>query len=311
MEHKTYRDIKVAREDNIGAFEVGDYIYIQTKIDGANAAIRYDAENDCLVAQSRNRILDVGSDGLRGFYDYVQTLDKNKFKRILGENYILFGEWLVSHTVRYADDKYKKFYAFDIYDTDRETYLLQKDVYNIATELGLDVAKTLYVGTFISWDHVKSFLNQSCYGEVLEEGVVIKNQTKLIRGSSRDPAYLKIVNEQFKETQKQKKPKPEQNALYDENIAKTKEIVTERRVEKAIQKAQDEGELPMELSLENMGLVCKVIPKAVYADCIKEEPEAVNSIEEFSKFCAKVAIVHAKALLTRSSVSTTPPVEAG
>lgn len=302
MEHKKYQDIQVAREDNIGAFDVGDFIVIQTKVDGANAAIRYDAENDSLVAQSRKRILGVGTDGLRGFFDYVQGLDKDKFKEVLGENLILFGEWNVPHTVKYLPEYTNKFFAFDVYDTKTGSYLTQQEVCRIAYALDIEMVKTLYAGPFISWSHVKSFLTESCYGETIEEGIVCKNQTRLLSDSTGGYVYLKIVNEQFKETKRERTPKPEQTEKYNYNLAKTGEIVTLRRVEKAIQKAQDYGELPLDLSIEQMGLVCRIIPKMVFEDCIKEEPEAVKQIEEFSKFCSKVTMNHARSLLTKENV---------
>ena len=40
----------------------------------------------------------------------VTELDKELIKDILGSRLILFGEWLVSHTVVYPDDKYKNAY---------------------------------------------------------------------------------------------------------------------------------------------------------------------------------------------------------
>ena len=55
MEHKKFMDIQRIKPDIVSGFEVGDKIVIQEKIDGANAAVRYDAETDSVVAQSRKQ----------------------------------------------------------------------------------------------------------------------------------------------------------------------------------------------------------------------------------------------------------------
>ena len=75
---------------NIGAFQPGDIIQISEKVDGANASIALD-NNGNLVAYSRKNELNY-QNTLRGFWNYVQTLDKEKFQD-LGKR-VCFGEWL-------------------------------------------------------------------------------------------------------------------------------------------------------------------------------------------------------------------------
>lgn len=57
MIHKKFMDIQRIKPEYADGFSVGDYIVIQEKVDGANAAIRYDTETDTIVAQSRKNIL--------------------------------------------------------------------------------------------------------------------------------------------------------------------------------------------------------------------------------------------------------------
>ena len=159
MNHKKFMDIERIKEVNVNGFEKGDYIVIQEKIDGANSAIRYDNENDCVVAQSRKNILSI-SNNLRGMYEWSQTLDKNKVREVLGDNLVFFGEWLCSHTVKYPDEKYNQFYAYDIYDTDAEKYLPQDIVEEKARELGLNFIPVFYKGEFQSWEHCMSFVGR-------------------------------------------------------------------------------------------------------------------------------------------------------
>lgn len=73
MIHKKFMDIQRIKPEYANGFSVDDYIVIQEKIDGCNAAIRYDTETDTIVAQSRKNILGI-SNNLRGFYEWSQTL---------------------------------------------------------------------------------------------------------------------------------------------------------------------------------------------------------------------------------------------
>lgn len=139
---KKYIDIQVVRERetvldditlpvNTGAFQVGDIISITEKMDGANASIRYDEKEDVLRAFSRNNELSKDQN-LRGFWEYVQKMDKEPFARY--PHYIFFGEWLVKHTVIYEKDNYDKFYLFSIFDGDADQWLPQDSVKSIADE---------------------------------------------------------------------------------------------------------------------------------------------------------------------------------
>ena len=169
VEHKKYMDIKVADTTTIGGFEVGDHIVIQTKVDGANAAIRYDAETDTLIAQSRKQILS-SDNNLRGFYEYVQLMDKEKVKAVLGTRYIAYMEWLVPHTIKYPAEAMNKAYCYDVYDTEEGKWMPQDFVKEVAGKLGITYVFTWYDGEFFSWEHCKSFLGGSVYGEEQQEG---------------------------------------------------------------------------------------------------------------------------------------------
>lgn len=102
MEMKKFMDIQRMRSEWTDVIREGDYLWIEEKIDGANCGIRYDKENDRLVAQSRNRILEMGKDDLRGFGTFVELLNaKPEWKVPMVQtifhgdsNLVLFGEWL-------------------------------------------------------------------------------------------------------------------------------------------------------------------------------------------------------------------------
>ena len=203
MTHKKFMDIERIKESNTSGFNKGDHIVIQCKLDGANAAIRYDSESDTIIAQSRKQILSIDNN-LRGFYEWSQTLDKELVKSVLGNNLIAFCEWAVPHSVVYPKNVYNHAYFYDVYDTETERYLPQNEVREIISKLNFTYIPVHYDGEFISWEHCMSFMNKIVFGGDYEEGIIIKNQTRLNDPNTRSPFYLKIVSEKFTETKRQK-----------------------------------------------------------------------------------------------------------
>lgn len=262
-------------ENNTGCFEIGDHINISVKIDGANSSIKL-GDDGKLIAFSRKNELTY-SNTLRGFWNYVQLLDTSKFKDL--GNRILFGEWLVSHTVKYYPESYNKWYVYDLYDLDTEQWLPQTEVKAFAESHGLEYIHVLYDGPFVSWEHCRTFLNSPAYGDQ-QEGVVIKNQSKLNNPDVRQPFYLKIVNDSFAETKICNHIKKELDPQHLEEQAKaealTCQIVTLERVKKELNKMIDEGILPEKIQPQDMSIIAKNLPGRIYNDIVKEELEYVS-----------------------------------
>ena len=280
------------RPKNTGAFEPGDLISITTKIDGANASIAWDQTTGKLEIFSRTNLLS-SPGALRGFYDYIKVNVEPKIPWTTldcANDIVIFGEWCISHTVKYNDDWYNKWRVYDIWDKSQNSYWGQDMVKSFCKKFGLEYVEELYYGPFISWDHCRSFIGKSrAYGPS-QEGVVIKNQSKLGL-ENRDPVYIKIVDEKFKESQHSKKEKkqlsPEEEAEKQKAAELAASIVTEARVRKLILKLVDEGLVQAELQPKDMGAVMKLLPKRCFADCLKEEPETVKQLGEFAgKFIA-------------------------
>lgn len=272
----------IIRKSNAGEFDVSDIIQITTKIDGANASISWDETTQKLEIFSRTNLLDT-SNSLKGFYDYIKTQVEPKADWSQFKNLVFFGEWCIKHTIKYNNDWYGKWRVYDVWNKERGKYLDQLSVQALCHIIGLEYIEELYDGPFISWDHCRSFMNKSTAYGPDQEGIVVKNQTALFRPENRFPAYLKIVNESFKETMKVKPPKeidPEATALRQRNIELANSIVTEARVKKMILKLIDEGIIPENLTPKDMGLVMKHLPKRIYDDVLKEEMETVKAIGE-------------------------------
>lgn len=278
---KTGTEINVS---NDGAFQIGDHIVIQTKIDGANSSVRW--EDGKIKCFSRKQEL-TPTNTLRGFWGYVQNLPIEAFK--IYPNYIFFAEWLIPHSIKYNDECYNQWYVYDIYDTVNERYLTQAHVKVWCEKFGMNYVETLYDGEFTGWDNVKNFLHSSkVYGDI-QEGIVIKHQEKLSKDeveNDYNPSYIKIVNTEFAEikihnhVQKVADPQKLQAQTHAMEVMAT--IVTENRVRKEINKMIDEGLLPSALTERDMGIIAKNLPKRIMDDCLKEEKDIVLEAGEFA-----------------------------
>lgn len=174
-------------------------VHVQEKIDGANTSIW--VEDKIIHLGSRNQ--DITYKTFNGFHDYV--LNHEGIQRLLQEHptYRLYGEWLVRHTIGYAEKSYKNFYLFDITDAqypvdeeEPEAFFKTEVVNQIANEYGILTPQ--YHGTFkdATLPELMTFVGQSTLGDN-GEGIVIKNE--LYRDKFGSHNYAKIVTESFKE----------------------------------------------------------------------------------------------------------------
>ena len=299
---KKYLDIERCKQKYAETFNVGEDIVIQEKIDGSNASIRYDEESGTLKAFSRR--LELSADNtLNGFWDYVQTLNLDTFKEILGSRYIVFGEWMgAKHAIKYPENVYGKFWMFDVWDTQAEQYLPYEETRSFYDKLiacgkednKFNFVPVFYIGKFESWEKTSELVGRTEVGaEPTGEGIVIKRQNYLDSKSSRLPFYVKIVSEQFSEVHKSKKQKaidPEAIAKKEANLALAATIVTPQRVQKMIYKFIEDGLLPQDWDEHNLKDISKILPNAIYKDCVKEENETVQQVEDFGKVAAKLSM---------------------
>lgn len=299
---KKYLDIERCKQKYAETFNVGENIVIQEKIDGSNASIRYDEESGTLKAFSRR--LELNSENtLNGFWDYVQSLNTIAFKEVLGSRYIVFGEWMgAKHAIKYPEDVYGKFWMFDVWDTQTEQYLPYEETrafYGRLIACGnkekkFNFVPVFYIGKFESWEKTMELVGKTEVGaEPSGEGIVIKRQDCLDSKSSRLPFYVKIVSEQFSEVHKSKKQKaidPAAIAKKEANVALAATIVTQQRVQKMLYKFIEDGLLPQDWDEHNLKDISKILPNAIYRDCVKEESETVQQIEDFGKVAAKLSM---------------------
>lgn len=290
-------DIERFKEKFEEGFRVGDHIVIQEKIDGANFSIRYDEETDSVAAFSRKNLLNF-KNNLRGAYEWSQKLNKDLVKEVLGNNKVLFGEWLVPHTIVYPKERYHNAYFYDVYDLETEGYLPQNEVKDIVNRLNLIYVPVFYDGEFTSWEDVREFVGKTELGGELGEGIVVKNQTRLNDPNTKLPFYTKIVTEKFSEHMKQRVVDPEKLAEKERVNAIAETIVTRARVEKILNKLVDEGIIPEDWDEHDMSTIAKNLSKRVYEDCVKEESETVEHVgESFGKIASSISMKIAREML--------------
>ena len=68
-------------------------------------------------------------------------------------------------------------------------------------------------------------------------------------------------------------------------------------MEKLLNKFVDEGILPADWGAKEMPVIAKNLTKAVYEDCIKEEPETVSKVENFGKTANGIAMKIARDIM--------------
>ena len=212
-------------------------------------------------------------------------------KEVLGNNKVLFGEWLVPHTIVYPKERYHNAYFYDVYDLEKEGYLPQNEVKDIVERLNLIYVPVFYDGEFTSWEDVREFVGRTELGGELGEGIVVKNQTRLNDPNTKLPFYTKIVVEKFSEHKKQRVVDPEKLAERERVNAIVETIVTRARVEKILNKLIDEGIVAEDWDEHDMSTIAKNICKEVYNDCVKEEPETVEQAgESFGKVSSSISM---------------------
>lgn len=295
---KKYKDIERLKDKYATAFKSGEHITITEKIDGANASIVVNEDGTLTACSRRNELSE--SNTLQGFYNFVQTLVPEDVATVLTTRYVLFGEWLVKHTIKYPEDRMRQFYVFDIYDTETEQYMPWEFTKTVAGFLNLKTVPVFYDGPFTSWEDIYSYVGKTeMDAEPTGEGIVIKSQDRLDNKFSGTPEYVKIVAKEFSEVHDSKPhnvdPKKLAAKTAAEELAKT--IVTERRVEKSIQKLVEDGIVSETWDEHDLGTIAKHLPRAVYNDCVKEEPETAEKIENFGKICGSLTMKIARGLV--------------
>ena len=171
------------------------------KIDGTNSLI-YLKDDGTLGFGSRNRELSLDKDNQNFMNSILNDSDLvERFNTFFKEypNCIVYGEWLIPVTIkRYKSDAWRKFYIFDILDTEEHRYLSYDEYSKILDSYGLSYIPRIAKLNNPTADEIKSYLDKTgdfLIANGLGEGIVIKNYDYKNRYGRR--TWAKVLTEDF------------------------------------------------------------------------------------------------------------------
>lgn len=190
--------------------------HIFPKLDGTNASVWYKTIHQgetgsslVLGAGSRNGVKTPENDNA-GFAAWVKSQcsygfeEGNPLEKFFCEykKYILYGEWLVPHTIKnYREDAWKRFWIFDVFDTETMKMLPYEVYQPMLEKCGLDYIPCIKIINNPSYDNLlREAQNNSGFllpDGATGEGIVIKNYTWV--NKHHQQPWAKIVLNEFKD----------------------------------------------------------------------------------------------------------------
>lgn len=257
MGYRAYPKIhRLGKEETDGILD--NELIVQEKVDGANCSIfELDGKVRC---GTRTRMLPE-DDSFNGFQEAVRANFQLAMFFSREPNKILYGEWLVKHTITYNEEAYRKIYLFDIYDTVKDEWSTQDEVREWAEFLNLEYPHIFATGK-LTEEQIQEYVGKSMIAPA-GEGVVLKAQGFVNKFG--DHCYAKVVHQKFKES----------NAIVFGGNNKHSETYWEMyvvnkycttgRVRKIMQKLQSETERRLDMEHTSQ------IAGTCYHDLITEE----------------------------------------
>lgn len=181
-------------------------VYIFPKIDGTNGFVCYDKESGDVVAGSRKRFLTFKKDNA-GFYNFISNHKNIKSYLSKNQDRILYGEWLVPHTIKtYNDNCWRQFYVFDVgvMENGKRTHYISYEEYkNELAEYKIPYLTPLAIIKNPTIEEIKE-ISENNFVMMKEgsigEGVVCKNYEFYNKYGRR--TWGKYVRNEFKENKK-------------------------------------------------------------------------------------------------------------
>lgn len=237
-------------------------VLVEEKIDGSQISFgMFDGE-----LQIRSKNIQIHPEAVTSLFTAAVDVIV-KLAPFLIPNWIYRGEYLAKpkhNCLAYDRIPKNHIILYDINSSLQEAYLSYTDKAKEADRLGLEVVPVLFNGTISSLEFTEELLKtHSCLGDVLIEGVVVKNYA--IYTSDKKVAMGKFVSKKFKERNQANWKAGKGNVV----LKLIEELHSERRWEKAIERRRDSGELlntPQDIG---------PLLKAINLDILKEEKEAI------------------------------------
>ncbi len=201
---KKYQHVERLGSSEVTGIDKGT-VFVFPKLDGTNGSVWVEADEGGeyqLCAGSRNNKLSAEFDNA-GFYEHVMEHPEYKEYLLVHPTYIVYGEWLVPHTIKDYDVRaWKQFYVFDVYDTMTDRYLHFDEYTDELSDAGFNVITPLVIieNPDFNENTLTSILTTNYYlmkdNEHVGEGIVIKNYG--YHNAYGRTTWAKVVNPVFK-----------------------------------------------------------------------------------------------------------------
>ena len=141
----------------------GRHVVLEEKIDGANSAISFTDDGE-LRLQSRGHFLTGGY--RERHYDLLKqwaAVQQEKLYKVLGNRYIMYGEWMYAKHSIYYDLLPHYFMEFDVLDRETDKFLDTHSRHELLKNLPVCHVPVLASGYFNSMDDILKHLGDSSY----------------------------------------------------------------------------------------------------------------------------------------------------
>ena len=223
-----------------------------------------------------------------GFASWMKTQFNIQEFLLNHQNLILYGEWLVPHTLKtYRQDAWRKFYIFDVYDRTTESFLSYEQYQRLLDDAGIEYIPCVQTIKNPSYDNLIHAAKQNTY--LLEsgigEGIVIKNYEW--KNKYNQVVWAKIINSEFKEQNvKVFGPSHVDNMTNAELIAN--KACTQALIEKEYAKiVNDTGGWSNKLVPRLLHTVYHAVVTEELWDCLKTINKGSVSFRELEQHCIK------------------------
>lgn len=277
MEYKSYQHVeRLGRADCEGVLE--GIVYVQPKIDGTNSCV-WLGQDLRLHAGSRRKELSLENDNA-GFYATFK--ENRRLIEYLLEypERIIYGEWLVPHTIKsYRPDAWRKFYIFDVYDTDEHKYLpfstYAESLENyIKSEDNIEIVPLMAILENPTQEGLTELLKSNHYlmddPSAIGEGIVLKNYNYSNKYGR--TIWGKIVAEEFfgaKKSLRTKNHETKTSGDFEEMVAN--KYITEPVIRKEFAKVLNEVAPNGEITRDNQGKIIGMTLNKVYDAFLEDE----------------------------------------
>jgi hypothetical protein len=143
----------------------GKHLVVEEKMDGSNSAVGLDIYGQ-LYLQSRGHILLGGRRETQ--FDMLKSMMhpmRSRLAEVLGERYVMFGEWLYARHTIYYDKLPSYFMEFDVWDRHAEAFLdtPSREVLLAPLRRQIVPVRVIHAGPLDSLDELKAMVSPSAF----------------------------------------------------------------------------------------------------------------------------------------------------